>query len=267
MPRTLVTKALPRALTALRGYPAVVLADAPVGYWRLNESSGNLQDLSGNGLTLTAGAGVGLAYRVSGLLTPFAGACMRCSTNTATALGTIADNVPLSITGNITLEAWIQRPNTNSGTWVILNKGQTTGSPTNLSYSMFIDSNQTLSLRLSANGSTINGTSAPTNGLNDTNIHHVVATYRLTGTVVALYIDGKQVKRVTTGPASIFDSTASFRVGAGATNADAATQGFSAGLIQEAAVYNAALYPNRIEQHYKMGRFTRSLASARSLVA
>ena len=248
-----------------RDYMSQVLADAPVGYWRLDEASGNPADSSGNALTLTVGAGVG--YRTSGLLLPFAGSSMKVPTGTITPIGTIADNVLLSILGNLTLECWVQRPNITTGTWVLISKGNLGGGAgSNLSYSLFIDGNNAISLRLSIDGIAVVAVSTAVNSILNTNIHHIVATYEQAKTRVRIYIDNILLKEVTNAPASIYNSDASFRIGAGATNADAATSAFTDGIMQEPAVYAKILEATRIDAHYRAGKLTRSLSAARSLV-
>lgn len=262
---TMIQAHYQRGLAVQRGYAAQVLLDAPIGYWRMDEAEGNFQDVSGNNLTLTPGSAL-VGYRRTGLLLPFGGGSAQVPTGTVTPIGFRADEALLSITGNLTLECWIKRPDTTTSTWVLIGKGQPTGSPTNQSYTITIDGNNTLRFLLSADGSTVIATAAANNALLDTNVHHIVTTYQQTGTVVTLYIDGQRVKRATNGPASLFDSAMTLRIGAGSSNADAALNSFTGGLMQDVAIYNTVLSPARVAAHYKMGRFTRAFSAARALV-
>jgi hypothetical protein len=259
MPRVL---AAARSLSLARGYEALILRDGPVGYWRLDDPQGQgvLLDRSGNALHLTPGTN--LSYQTAGLLLPRAGNAITMASN-STQMGFIADNATLSITGDITLECWMQRADINVGTYVFMSKGNLSGSV--LSYSMFIDGNNGLQLRLSVDGTTVKSVSSVANALLDTNIHHCVGVYRQAATTMEVWLDGRRVGRLTTGPASIFDATQSFRLAAGSTSGDVATQQFNGGTLQECAIYNKPLAPAQIQTHYLKGRWTRALAAARRL--
>src|SRR5438128_1288693 len=49
-------------------YVSMILADGPVGYWRLGEASGNVADSSGQGISLTAAGSI--TYGVSSAISP-----------------------------------------------------------------------------------------------------------------------------------------------------------------------------------------------------
>jgi Concanavalin A-like lectin/glucanases superfamily len=86
---------------ALAAYVAAVLADAPIGYWKLDEASGLPQDSSGSGLHMTTIAGA-VNYRQAGAM---------LGGDWSIVMGggtTIHRNSIGSATDNVTLELWFQ---------------------------------------------------------------------------------------------------------------------------------------------------------------
>lgn len=203
------------------GYSATVAADAPVGYWRLGESSGKVAaDASGGGHPGTYGGGYTLGR--AGVVTG----------NTA---------VQLSVNGNVlvpsggalntadtcSLEAWVMSA-TVGKVQSILVKG--------VSYQVYLDGNNRLVLRKPNVDVIVMATRAvPRDG----RFHHVVATK--SGTTVALYLDGLAVTGAVKKLA-LASTTNALQIGSGV--------GYLTGTIDEVAVYDKALTAARVAAHY-----------------
>lgn len=141
---------------------------------------------------------------------------------------TIADNASLSVTGNLTLEAWVNPTDTPtaSAAYTIESKYLSTGNQRSywLTY-RDLAGTPNLSLIVSSTGGT---------GAGITNFNHIVTLSTGTWTHVAVVyktdgsaefiINDTSVETVTGGVTSIFDGTANFRVGQ-TDNGDAAFNG------------------------------------------
>lgn len=106
-------------------YSATVLADAPVSYWRVGETSGTVAADSGAGGNNGAYTG-GYTQGVPGAITG--------DTDTAVAFDgktgyvTVPDNANLDITGDITIEAWAKPASLSGATGTVLQKGNSSSS-------------------------------------------------------------------------------------------------------------------------------------------
>jgi Concanavalin A-like lectin/glucanases superfamily len=207
-----------------------------VSYWKLNEGAGtNAADSAGaNTGTYTNTPTLGQAGALTGDTTT------SVSFNGTNEYVNVPDAASLRITGSITIEAWI-RSNTLINNSTILSKGSTTG------------------YRLMRNGNTNPsqfGTSGPTNGnlngtasINDGVWHHIVAVYD--GANKYIYLDGVQDATVAATGAITTAATA-LRI---AENAQA-TGRYWAGWIDEVSLYNVALTPAEVLDHYNAGKGT-----------
>src|SRR5687767_12728243 len=126
-------------------YADVVLADSPVGYWKLNEASGLPQDSSGNGLHVTVVTGTPI-YGVSG---PISGDTAMEFDGSTEGLS-IPDNNLLDLGNIVSLEAWVQRLSTNTDD-VFIDKGVG-------AYTMYAASDGTLRLHKSMTASIVSST-------------------------------------------------------------------------------------------------------------
>jgi microcystin-dependent protein len=212
-------------------YAAEVLADAPLMYFRLGESSGTVMtDSSGNNRNGTYSGGVTLG-------TP--GALLRDSNTAATfngttGLGTVADTTDLTA---VTFEAWIKP---SSGTTGVICGRESAVSANRIGYIWMNGSKP--EVVIFKNGSTVGSVLSPTS-INDGQWHHVVGTYD--GTTIRLYVDGVQVgtpSTVVSGalPTADTNFVIGGRNGAGEFN----------GPIDEVAYYTTALSAARVAAHY-----------------
>ncbi len=221
------------ALAPPTGYPQTVLADSPVGYWRLEETSGttaaNSVAPSGAGTYQGVTLGVpGLLATASDKAVTFSGANSRVQ---------IASNAALSPSTQVTAEAWI-KPSTlplagafNS----IVTKAE--------SYSLQFNGPR-LEFTIMQNG-TRRRLQAPQNAIVAGTTYHVVGTYD--GTIQRLYINGAQVASAAlTG--AITTNTNSLYIGSWNGSSE-----FFRGTVDEVAVYGTALTAGQISNHRSAG--------------
>src|SRR5690606_14143875 len=95
--------------------PTVILAAAPMAYWRLNEASGTLTDSSGNGYDLTV-TGSGNTYRRAAIVPNEDEAYFRIGAGTdnyASRTGTLGFSTPL--TSSYTVELVVRLEEVSGG--------------------------------------------------------------------------------------------------------------------------------------------------------
>lgn len=211
-----------------RSYAEEVMADSPIGYWRMNSSAYTLTDVSGNSNSSsswsgpTTGGESGLAA-LSGNADP--------STAFTTGYIQIPDSPTLSVTGNTTAEMWI-KPGALGGVQVLFHK-----------------ENQ-FTLALSGTGVTYahsgNWCYACTgaHGAVSNNQWYHIAVVHTVGVGYDFYINGAYVDSyATTG--SMTDNSNPLCIGSyGCSSMD-----FN-GLIDEVAFYPSALSSARLAAHY-----------------
>jgi hypothetical protein len=146
----------------------------------------------------------------------------------------IPDAGALHLGDAFTLETWVRRADTATGRQTMLHKG--TGS-----FQLVFDNNR-FGLWVDAGGKVAEST-APQ--LDTAAFHHYVATKN--GSSVHLYVDGVDV----TGPLTDYPSgntTSPLTIGSTNGSAD-----FLHGVQDEVAVYNVALAPSTVREHYHLG--------------
>lgn len=227
-------------------YESIVLADSPVGYWQLGESSGTTaadSSTGGNNGTYTPNA---LGLWTGGTLgqTGIPGGGMAATFDGIS--GYVNFGNVLQFDGNIafSIEAWLKYTAAAPGN--ILSKqnnvnfeGFGFGLSGSGAYEFFI-----------YNGTAIIVDAAALN--NDGNFHHVVWTYSGSGnaTGVILYVDGSPASTVTilNNLSGSVASSASMQInGRGGSNS---LVGMTA---TEAAIYSAVLTSTQVLAHYNTG--------------
>lgn len=203
-----------------------------VGYWPLDHTSGNATDGSGNGTTLT---------NVSS--TAYTGARFGNGMEPDGAADYLyaADNTALSVTGSLTLAAWII-PDDVTGTENIIAKWDGTNESYRLTKEganirMYIDSD--------SNYQASTGSPIAANTL-----QHVAGVYDSLSQNVKLYVNGSEVTSSTTGtiPSSIGDDGGRFHLGAEDSTTTAAN--FFDGHIDDARIYSRAFSPAEVRALY-----------------
>lgn len=242
--------ALPGTTTALgppaAGYAAVVMADTPIAYYRLNESSmANplvMKDSSGNGRhgTFTGTGTAGMPSLVSdsdtaALSVPSSG------------IGTVPYDAWMNPT-LMTHEAWVKPNTVGAGTRVI-------GGRTSLDSFSNPNAYQMFAYQVGNKwGMSVRGTGNPGDAIESVGsaevdkVQHIVATYD--GTWGRLYVNG-------TLAASVAIATTLRGVNLPLAIGACGIPGYGfAGVVDEYAVYDQALSPERIAAHYNAGRGT-----------
>lgn len=217
-------------------YPDAVLADAPLGYWRLDEPSGlNAYDSSGrfrNGVYFN-----GPTLGVRGALG---------DGNAAVGFDGTNDYVEIPATGmdadgDFTVEAWFKTS--------LAAKRQIVSRWANGNGAL-----QRWSLQLDTSGrptfvaqDTGYRTIAMTTGKADGAWHHLVVT--ASGLNLTMYLDGASVATGTRASTDLGGDTAVVRIGATADGGE-----FFNGSLDEVAIYGTALTASRVQAHYTAGR-------------
>ncbi|HTX47060.1 MAG TPA: beta-propeller fold lactonase family protein, partial [Solirubrobacteraceae bacterium] len=201
-------------------YASTVLANGPVSYWRLNETSGTTAaDQEGvNPGTYSGGYTLGAPGPMS--------SDAAVTLNGSTGYVKVPASASLNTADTFSLEAWVKLAKLGS-TEGLFGKG---------SYMFFINASNDLELYQPSVGPIATSTA----GISSTaGWHYVVATK--SGASVHLYLDGVDVTGTVTNR-TIASSTAALDIGAGAAYLD--------GSISEVAVYNKVLTPAQVQADY-----------------
>ncbi|MFZ1459082.1 MAG: LamG domain-containing protein [Candidatus Saccharimonadales bacterium] len=220
-------------------YSTEVLADSPLAYWRLGESSGStIVDSSGNSRDGTYAGSYTLG--ASGLL----GGDSDTAVSTTAGIGSIAAASWMNVGSALSIECWFST--TTSGTLGLVgrtNAGAFGSANTNTAR-IYLNSGQLIFQVFTSvwqPAFTLQTTSAYSDGLR----HHVVGTWD--GSTATLYVDG-QVAASTAASFTIASSaTLPFYIGKMA--------GFFAynGTTDEVAYYSTCLSAARVTAHFDAG--------------
>ncbi|SRR6266480_950260 len=213
-------------------YSSTVLADSPIRYYRLNESSGtNIVDSGSQAHNGTLNGGVTLSQ--AGLI--FADSDTSMLFNGTTGYISLPTTSLPTSAGAWTLEAWVKMPSSLPANFPVpLHMGTSTGGASNATSLVY--NAGTVSLGDGQNF-LITGGTLVANG-----VYHLVGTYD--GTTAKLYING----------VSIGSTTHTYTVAYGVSyigNDDSSD--FWNGIIDEAAIYSTALSSTRVFAHWNAG--------------
>lgn len=215
-------------------YSGVVLADAPIGYWRLGEGSGSTAADSGSGNH--PASYVNCTQGVAALITTGGGnlACYGNGSSSHIDVGAVSALYGLS--RNCSIEAWV-KPASVAGIYGIWSAGY-----------------QGICIRMNnGNIELLSDYSASlktfTVGMTASSIYHVVLTISSTG-LCTLYVNGASV--------GTYSASTSFvgsfaRIGADGSNSGTIGS-FLSGGIDEVAIYNTELSATRVLAHYNAGK-------------
>lgn len=230
-----------RSAPAGNAYASAVLADSPLLYLRLEETSGatcaNTGSLAGsatcNGTftrnVTSATATLGVAVTLEGV-----------GDDDYIAY---ADDPALDLTGDFTYELWVKSAGYVSGNYLV-SKGR--DGSTTAGYALFVPGVSGSAGGLGIRVSTSTVLSTATNDVLSTGAwHHAVATR--VGTTFTLYVDGASV--ATTTSSSTPQATAKPLL-VGIQQTEFGFQGGLAGSVDEVAVYNTGLSSTRVSAHY-----------------
>ncbi len=210
-------------------YASTILADHPVGYWRLDESGGTLAGDS-------SGSGNNGSYRggyVLGVVGVSAGTTA-ASLDGSSGYVAVSSTSSLNTGDSFTLEAFVKRASSSSSRAdTILSKGAG-------SYWFGFDRDRITLWQHTGGSSPI----ATANVLStDTSSYHYYAVTK-SGSSVHIYIDGVD-RTGSTSTATLTNNREPLDIGQNTSNRE-----FLSGSIDEAAVYPTALSGSRIQAHY-----------------
>lgn len=217
-------------------YRDVVLADSPIYYWELEE-----QDFSINSGSVTTSGGAatsGLQRQVAGKY----GLSIATTTKSQRAYLTLADTTPFT-DKVFSIEAWVN-PASSSGNDYLFSVGASTTNGTNGVLYVYKSTSgtgnvATAFIKGSGTGRGVVGTT----NLADGNWHHIVVT--VNGDTMTLYVDGASEGTPNTAAIGTFTPPS-----ARFTWADAAAAAGAIGGYDETAIYDYALTPQQVADHY-----------------
>jgi hypothetical protein len=213
-------------------YVALVLADRPLGYWRLGDRTTTAVDASGHGLAGLYGGG--FTQGISGALMDDPDTAVQFDgVNGEITVGPVLD---FAGTTAFSIEVWI-KPLVTDGAFRHVFTKQDRSAPKQ-GYAMLVHPPDGLVFERFVDGT---GMFAMFPVVFDTDFHHVVATYD--GSAMRLYIDGMQSSQAADArPMPSISNPA--LIGA---SSDSST--YFDGVIDEVAVYPAALPAARVQAH------------------
>lgn len=226
---------------ARESYESTVLADGPIAYWRLGETTGpSAVDATGHGHT---GTFVGGTLGVPGAIACDPDRALRLSSTDSTRV-TVPRSAALEPASSITVEAWIRPTGSVTPFSMIVWYGDNSAEPWG---SWGIQRNNMSQTSFSA----LVATKSKDAWVDFASIvvgawQHVALTYD--GTMVRTYLNGTVSGQGTLTGAIQYDAVHGLVIGAYQTNS-----GVFNGEIDEVAVYGKALTAQRILAHYTAG--------------
>lgn len=222
-------------------YAQVVLADDPVAYYRLDETSGTVaRDFSGHGNdgTYIGGVHPGTAGAIANDSDPAA------TFDGATGYVDCGDEFAFAGSQPFSLEAWVRSASMN-GYGGIASREDTSGGPPSEGYLTFVSPNDGLYGFQRLDGDNLTSVTS-TSVASASSYDHVVATYD--GVDMTLYVNGAAQESLTAS-FPIAGATNHFVVGAEVGGAE----DFFDGALDEVAVYDHVLSATRVTAHYLAG--------------
>ncbi len=217
-------------------YPNTVLADSPVGYWRLGESSGTVANSEVNNSTMVGAYQSTPTLGVSGAL---AGDADTAATFTTAKDVKVTGTALLNVVNSFTIEAWVKRSAVSGGVYEgIYARGNVTGTQ-----EVYIGPDNLIHCYIHGDGELCYSSVAIAD---TTTWHHVVLTK--SASAPHLYLDGVDV----TVNAHNFTGTSS--------SGDSFWAAIN-GTVDECALYAAPLSEGRVQAHYVAGTNAITLAN------
>jgi hypothetical protein len=217
-------------------YREIVLADMPVGYWRLGDQGAVAKDEirthggAYQGQYTLNRPGALVCDRDTAVRFPGANTLILMDAN-------VHDEAPLS------LEAWMAPTGVDLEKRYVISKAfSDTGGATG--YALYVHNFSILTFVAALNGADVH---ASTTRFDIDTWNHVVAT--LEGSTACLYVNGELVEPCTRGSVTLTSTNEPFKIGA---YTDEGADGFI-GTIDEVAIYDVALSAAQIREHYAAG--------------
>jgi hypothetical protein len=244
-----------RAMTSLSTYPAVVLADRPLAYYRLNDSGLIMVDSASNHLNGAYGphvkqSGEALTSDSAARSSHFPGspAGSDIPSNTAT----VATNPMFAVAANsLTVEAWIKPAamnNTNNFLALVSYGREAQGQ----AWALQISPQSTLDFWFKTMGRTASSYWVKSGTiLSPSNEYHVVATYD--GARASIYVNGRLEASITAAGSLVYAGL-SPQFGLSIGGAVGGVRPIYNGAMSDVAVYPSALSASNIQNHYVAGK-------------
>lgn len=213
-------------------YVAIVLADSPVSYWKLSETTGTAAADSADSNPGVYTGGYTL-NQTPGPLTGSGDNSPGVALNGSNADVTVASASNLQLVAPMSLEAWV-KPTDRAGFYSVIFKG-TTGD-----FLWYLTSSNGLQVFQVANGTSVTSATAPATG----SWSHIVVTYD--GAHATFYVNGTPDTPLTLS-SSVPQSASALYLG---TKAGAAS---FKGQIAQVAAYGTVLSSARVAAHYNAG--------------
>jgi len=213
-------------------YNTTILADSPLVYFQLNETSGTTFANSGSlgGTSSAIGSGV-----TKGQINGIDGSNAIALDGGANAYFSFSQSASFMSDNIYSVEAWVKT--TTGG----VTKTIASYNPGSRGFTLGVNSSNRATFSISNNNGTFTVTaSGSTNLLNDGNWHHLVGT--VNSSTITIYVDGVSTQN-TSATAGTYGITASLYAGASGSGA------FN-GQIDEFAIYDGALTSTQVTTHY-----------------
>jgi hypothetical protein len=226
-------------------YSDVVLSDNPVSYWRLGENSATNLPQDERGVNHATSQTGGEA--ATGLLTG--------DPNGARSFDGVGDGVQVPHSASLlmaapfSLETWM-RPTAITDAYLVT-KGQN-------DYYLYAFADGRLDFGWQELLGTLRSAVSSQSALAANGLYHLVGTYD--NAVMRLYRNGVQIASTVVASSSPKTSLENFRFSRGQTGT------FFNGVLDEVAVYNTVLPPERVWTHYIVGKEQSGLASIRRVI-
>jgi len=223
-------------LSAGTDYRGLVLADGPVGYWRLGEASGTTaaDETGTNSGTYVNGPTLGVAGALKGTSSTAA------SFNGTTQYVDVPSSASLNASSGVSVEAWV-KPTAMPGAG---NSGTIAMKASDPPYAYWLQVTDTDRAKFGVGVGGVNHPLSAGGVVAPGSWYHLVGTYD--GSVQRLYVNGSLV--ASQAQSGNVDSVAGdFRIGT-----TRVTEFFN-GSIDDVAVYNKALTPAQVQAHYEAG--------------
>ena len=211
-------------------YAQAVLADRPLGYWRLDDAatSGCVVDSSGNGLNGTPNGGI--TGNQPGAFTSFGDNDAATAFDGATGYISLGDPAALQ-PSQVSVEAWVNT--TNPGGIIVRKRFYGYGLALNGAGDPVFGIDDSNAISYNATGSA---------SVADGNWHYLVGTYN--SQQVCLYVDGVQANCATAAPIYYQPDLVAIGRDGGASDS------YFNGRIDDVAIYGAALNQQQVQTHY-----------------
>ena len=238
----LITGTIASLVARILTYSKEVLADSPVGYWKLDETSGTnaVDQINGNDGTYAGGFTLNQAALIN------AGSCIDLDGTNSTQI-TIGAASELEILGDMTIEVWCNLDSLANPAYLCAWWGSGETEANNFIWSFRINTGGTMAC-FWENGAGSNNTVTSSNEVGIVANHHLVCVRDTSANTVTFYDNGVEYDTVAYTNDPTGGSTGGAYIGRNLNDAFSVN-----GRLDEVAIYNTKLSATRIEEHFIAG--------------